>query len=38
MMDRRTTKEKENAWEALANKHNADANVTKRARKQLETS
>ena len=34
--DRRTTKEKENALEALANKYNADANFTKRTRKQLE--
>ena len=33
--DRRKTNEKENAWEALANKY-ADANVTKRTRKQLE--
>ena len=32
---RRTTNEKENAWDALANKY-ADANVTKRTRKQLE--
>ena len=31
----RTTKEKENAWELLANKY-ADANVTKRTHKQLE--
>ena len=33
--DRRTTNEKENAWEILANKY-ADANATKRTRKQLE--
>ena len=33
--DRRTTNEKGNAWEALANKF-ADVNVTKRTCKQLE--